>query len=74
MKLASTLLCGLLMAASPLLADLRSPEVPYILPLWLAGLLGHRAWRDDQRCREKYGELWTDYCHRVRFRMLPFIY
>lgn len=48
--------------------------VPYLLPAWLTLLLGHRAWRDERRCREKYGELWTAYCRRARFRMVPFIY
>jgi delta14-sterol reductase len=48
--------------------------VPYLLPLGLALLLGHRAWRDDRRCRAKYGALWTDYCARARFRMIPFLY
>jgi delta14-sterol reductase len=48
--------------------------VPYILPLWLITLLSHRAWRDEKRCREKYGKVWDDYCQRARFRMLPFIY
>jgi len=47
---------------------------PYLLPLWLTGLLVHRAHRDDRRCRAKYGQLWDKYCHRVRFRMLPFIW
>jgi delta14-sterol reductase len=48
--------------------------VPYLLPLWLAVLFPHRAWRDDLRCREKYGPLWTEYCKRARFRMIPFLY
>ena len=48
--------------------------VPYLLPAWLTLLLTHRAWRDEQRCREKYGPLWTAYCGRARFRMVPFIY
>lgn len=48
--------------------------VPYLLPLWLAVLFPHRAWRDDQRCRAKYGPLWEAYCKRARFRMIPFLY
>src|SRR5262249_53302694 len=48
--------------------------VPYLLPLWLVGLFAHRAWRDEQRCHQKYGELWAEYCRRARFRMIPFIY
>ncbi len=48
--------------------------IPHLVPLWLTTLLGHRAWRDEKRCREKYGVLWMAYCERVRFRMIPFIY
>ncbi len=47
---------------------------PFLLPLWLFSLLVHRAWRDEQRCSEKYGELWTEYTKIARFRMIPFIY
>ena len=48
--------------------------VPYILPLWLLCLFTHRAWRDEQRCAEKYGPLWKEYCARASFRMFPFLY
>jgi delta14-sterol reductase len=48
--------------------------VPYLPALWLAVFFPHRAWRDDRRCREKYGALWAMYCERVRFRMIPFVY
>ncbi|APR75331.1 Delta(24(24(1)))-sterol reductase [Minicystis rosea] len=48
--------------------------VPYLLPLWLSILFPHRAFRDDQRCRAKYGDLWEAYCRRARFRMIPFLY
>ncbi len=47
---------------------------PYLLPTWLSCLLIHRAWRDDKRCREKHGELWTRYTRIARFKMFPFIY
>ena len=48
--------------------------VPYLLPLWLCVLLPHRAWRDEKRCRQKYGDLWDRYTKRARFRMIPFLY
>ncbi len=51
-----------------------SSWVPFLLPLWLLSLLIHRAWRDEQRCRAKYGALWDEYCKIARFRMVPFIY
>ena len=59
--------------AIALTAGCTSP-LPYLLPLWLAVLLAHRARRDDRRCRKKYGALWDEYCARVRFRMAPFVY
>ena len=48
--------------------------IPYLLPIWLVALFSHRAWRDDLRCRAKYGPLWEDYCKRTSFRMIPFLY
>lgn len=48
--------------------------IPYLLPLWLCVLLPHRAWRDEKRCRRKYGELWDQYARRAKFRMIPFLY
>ena len=49
--------------------------VPYILPLSLSILLSQRAYRDDQRCRKKYGDkTWNKYCQIAKFRMIPFIY
>lgn len=48
--------------------------VPFLVPIWLTCLLVHRAWRDEQRCRAKYGPVWTAYCRVARFRMLPGIY
>jgi delta14-sterol reductase len=48
--------------------------VPYLLPLWMLVLLGHRAARDDRRCRAKYEGLWSAYCAHTRFRMFPFLY
>jgi delta14-sterol reductase len=47
---------------------------PYLLPLSLLILLSQRAWRDEQKCSAKYGDVWTSYCARSRFRMIPFLY
>lgn len=48
--------------------------IPFIVPLSLVILLVQRASRDDERCRQKYGPLWVEYCQRVPYRLLPFIY
>ena len=47
---------------------------PFAVFIWLLSLLLHRAWRDDKRCRARYGDLWLAYCEKARFKMLPFIY
>jgi delta14-sterol reductase len=47
---------------------------PYLLPLSLTVLLVQRASRDDKKCGAKYGELWRQYCERVRFRIFPYLY
>ncbi len=51
-----------------------SSVVPFLLPLWLCILLPHRAWRDETRCKAKYGDLWDDYTRIAKFRMIPFVY
>lgn len=48
--------------------------VPFLVPIWLLCLLVHRAWRDEQRCRAKYGPVWAAYCRIARFRMVPWLY
>jgi delta14-sterol reductase len=48
--------------------------IPYLLPLWMLVLLAHRAYRDDRRCRAKYGAAWHAYCAHTHFRMFPFVY
>lgn len=48
--------------------------VPYLVPISLILLLTQRAARDDNKCRKKYGELWTEYCQIAKFKMVPYIY
>ena len=48
--------------------------IPFVLPLALLILLSQRAWRDDRRCKKKYGELWKKYCKIAKFKMIPFLY
>lgn len=59
--------------ATAMLAGFSSP-VPYLVPVWLLCLLTHRAWRDEQRCKAKYGPLWAEYSRVARFRMFPGVY
>ena len=45
--------------------------LPYFYVAFLAVLLVHRAWRDDERCAAKYGEDWNAYRARVRYLIIP---
>jgi 7-dehydrocholesterol reductase len=48
--------------------------LPYFYVAFLTALLVDRAARDDARCRSKYGVAWAEYCARVPYRMLPYVY
>ena len=45
--------------------------LPYFYVLFLTLLLTDRAFRDDIRCRSKYGADWEAYCKLVPYKMLP---
>lgn len=44
---------------------------PYFYVIYLTILLTDRAWRDDDRCRTKYGKYWDQYCEQVPYKILP---
>jgi 7-dehydrocholesterol reductase len=39
--------------------------------IYLTLLLTDRAWRDDERCRGKYGKYWAEYCTLVPYKIIP---
>ena len=45
--------------------------LPYSYPIFLTILLVHRVYRDDRRCRAKYGPAWDAYCTTVPYRIVP---
>jgi protein-S-isoprenylcysteine O-methyltransferase Ste14 len=45
--------------------------LPYFYAVYLPALLVHRAWRDEARCRAKYGAAWDTYRAAVPARILP---
>ncbi len=47
---------------------------PWLYPLYYVALLFPRQYFDDQRCAERYGPLWSEYCKRVPSRIIPGIY
>jgi 7-dehydrocholesterol reductase len=44
---------------------------PYFYVIYLTILLTDRAFRDDDRCRRKYGAYWDEYCERVPYKIVP---
>lgn len=46
----------------------------YFYVIYFAILLIHRERRDDEACKEKYGEDWEKYKEIVKWRILPYIY
>jgi 7-dehydrocholesterol reductase len=48
--------------------------MPYFYLTFLFILLMDRSYRQEKRCRLKYGKDWDKYCERVPFRLIPFVY
>lgn len=48
--------------------------ITYFFMLYFAILLIHRERRDDEKCRKKYGKDWEEYCKRVPWRIVPYVY
>jgi len=46
----------------------------YLYIIYFGVLLVHRAMRDDEKCRMKYGNDWDRYCGLVRWRIIPGVY
>jgi delta14-sterol reductase len=47
---------------------------PWLYPIYYVAMLLPRERDDDRRCAEKYGALWQEYCRRVPYRIVPFVY
>lgn len=48
--------------------------LPYTYVMFLTVLLVDRAYRDEIRCRAKYGKFFDEYCRMVPWRMVPGVY
>jgi 7-dehydrocholesterol reductase len=51
-----------------------SGSVAYFYVFYLIILLSHRAVRDDNKCRKKYGKYWEEYCKQVPYKIIPYIF
>lgn len=47
---------------------------PYFYFVFLSILLIHRCIRDENRCLAKYGCKWEEYCAKVPYRLIPYIW
>lgn len=47
---------------------------PFLYAIFLTVLLIHRVFRDEEKCKAKYGVSWEKYCRVVPYRMIPFIF
>ncbi|CAD7699090.1 unnamed protein product [Ostreobium quekettii] len=56
------------------LPGLFSHPLHWFYVVYLILLLLDRGFRDDQRCRSKYGKYWDRYCEIVKYRIIPGIY
>jgi delta14-sterol reductase/lamin-B receptor len=48
--------------------------VTYYYPFYFAILLWHRELRDEHKCSHKYGKSWAEYCKKVPYRIIPYVY
>lgn len=48
--------------------------LPYFYLIFLSILLIDRAFRHDRRCADKYGKYWDEYCQRVPYKIIPYVY
>ncbi|KAL9110927.1 MAG: hypothetical protein Q9227_004542 [Pyrenula ochraceoflavens] len=63
--------CDLFFALSwGLITGFQSP-FPWFYPVFFTCMILHRAYRDIQRCRDKYGEAWREYERQVPYLFIP---
>ncbi|XP_062408630.1 delta(14)-sterol reductase TM7SF2 isoform X2 [Sardina pilchardus] len=51
-----------------------SNVLPYIPAVFCTIILIRRANENEEACQEKHGEAWQEYCRRVPYQLLPYIY
>ncbi|KAI0006572.1 ergosterol biosynthesis ERG4/ERG24 family-domain-containing protein [Xylariaceae sp. FL0662B] len=55
-----------------LVTGFKSP-FPWFYPVFFCCMITHRAMRDIERCRIKYGDAWKEYERRVPYLFIPYV-
>lgn len=48
--------------------------IPFLYLGYITFLLVHRIYRDEKKCKAKYGKYWKEYCDLVKYRLIKGIY
>jgi 7-dehydrocholesterol reductase len=48
--------------------------LPYTEAILVTSMCIHRCFRDEARCKAKYGQAWDEYCLRVKWRLVPGVF
>lgn len=48
--------------------------LPYFYFFFLTALLLDRAYRQERRCKNKYGVYWAEYCEKVPYKLIPYVF
>eukprot|EP00760_Papus_ankaliazontas_P010317 PhM_4_TR14252/c0_g1_i1/m.8664/K00223/ERG4; Delta24(24(1))-sterol reductase len=48
--------------------------IPFFYFCFFLSHLVHRAFRDDERCHKKYGKMWDEFCNRVPYIFIPYVF
>jgi 7-dehydrocholesterol reductase len=48
--------------------------LPYFYFFFLTALLLDRAFRQERRCQAKYGLYWDQYCQKVPYKLIPYVF
>ena len=46
----------------------------FVYFIYLTILLNHRIFRDEKKCKDKYGKDWDKYCEKVKYRLIKNVY
>ena len=48
--------------------------VPFVYFIFIVILLVHRTYRDEEKCRQKYKKSYDEYCGKVPFKIIPYLF